>query len=164
MIKNNNFLFATIGVLLFQILFVDFLTINFIRPDFLLIYVFYIAIIYGRVVAIVAAFFLGLLSDLFGVGSYFGLGPLTLSTTAYLSGFLYNKYERLLPYVFHSIWTGILLLHFYINTYFRFQTIFISDILDFVTIWLTSFSYTMIFFLIMQYFYPIKEASRAKIN
>ena len=162
--KNNNLLFATIGVLLFQIFIVDFLTINLIRPDFLLIYVFYIAILYGRLLAIIVAFTLGLLSDLFGVGSYFGLGSLTLSTTAYLSGFLYNKYERLLPYVFHSIWTGILLLHFYINTYFRFQTIFISDILDFVTIWLTSFSYTMIFFLIMQYFYPIKEASRAKIN
>ena len=143
---------------------VDFLTINLIRPDFLLIYVFYIAILYGRVLAIIVAFTLGLLSDLFGVGSYFGLGSLTLSTTAYLSGFLYNKYERLLPYVFHSIWIGILLLHFYINTYFRFQTIFVSDIVNFVFIWLTSFSYTMIFLLIMQYFYPIKQASRVKIN
>ena len=162
--KNNNLLFATIGVLLFQIFIVDFLTINLIRPDFLLIYVFYIAILYGRVLAIIVAFTLGLLSDLFGVGSYFGLGSLTLSTTAYLSGFLYNKYERLLPYVFHSIWIGILLLHFYINTYFRFQTIFVSDIVNFVFIWLTSFSYTMIFLLIMQYFYPIKQASRVKIN
>jgi rod shape-determining protein MreD len=162
--KNNNLLFATIGVLLFQIFIVDFLTINLIRPDFLLIYVFYIAILYGRLLAIIVAFTLGLLSDLFGVGSYFGLGSLTLSTTAYLSGFLYNKYERLLPYVFHSIWIGILLLHFYINTYFRFQTIFVSDIVNFVFIWLTSFSYTMIFLLIMQYFYPIKQASRVKIN
>jgi rod shape-determining protein MreD len=162
--KNNNLLFATIGVLLFQIFIVDFLTINLIRPDFLLIYVFYIAILYGRLLAIIVAFTLGLLSDLFGVGSYFGLGSLTLSTTAYLSGFLYNKYERLLPYVFHSIWIGILLLHFYINTYFRFQTIFVSDIANFVFIWLTSFSYTMIFLLIMQYFYPIKQASRVKIN
>ena len=109
-------------------------------------------------------FTIGLISDLSGVGSYFGLSSLSLSITAYLSGFLYLKYERLLPYVFHSIWIIILILHFYIITYFRFQSVFLSSKTEFFVIWIMTFGYTFIFFIIMQYFFPLREASHVKIS
>ena len=162
--QTNKLVFITLIVLLFQILFVESLTINTIRPDFLVLFIIYTTIINGRLVGVIVAFIVGLISDFSGVGSYFGLSPLSLSITAYLSGFLYLKYERLLPYVFHSIWVIIILLHFYIISYFRFQTVYLSDKTEFILIWLMSFGYTLIFFIIMQYFFPLREASHVKIS
>jgi rod shape-determining protein MreD len=70
-------LFAALCVFLAQFLLVDFLSINMIRPDFLVIYVFYISLVYGKTTGIIISFTIGLFSDLAGVGSYFGLAPLT---------------------------------------------------------------------------------------
>ena len=162
--KKNKLVFITLIVLFFQILFVESLTINTIRPDFLVLLIIYTTIMNGRLVGVLMAFIVGLISDFSGVGSYFGLSPLSLSITAYLSGFLYLKYERLLPYIFHSIWVIIILLHFYIISYFRFQTVYLSDKTEFILIWLMSFGYTLIFFIIMQYFFPLREASHVKIS
>ena len=162
--KTNKLVFITLIVLLFQILFVESLTISTIRPDFLVLFVLYITIIEGRLVGVIMAFTIGLISDLSGVGSYFGLSSLSLSITAYFSGFLYSKYERLLPYIFHSIWIIIILFHFYLISYFRFQTVYLSDKTEFIIIWMMSFGYSLIFFIIMQYFFPLKEASHAKIS
>ena len=162
--KKNKLALITLIVLFFQILFVESLTINAIRPDFLVLFIIYITISNGRLIGLIMGFIIGLISDLSGVGSYFGLSPLSLSITAYLSGFLYLKYERLLPYVFHSIWIIILILHFYIITYFRFQSVFLSSKTEFFVIWIMTFGYTFIFFIIMQYFFPLREASHVKIS
>ena len=162
--KKNKLALITLIVLFFQILFVESLIINAIRPDFLVLFIIYITISNGRLIGLIMGFTIGLISDLSGVGSYFGLSPLSLSITAYLSGFLYLKYERLLPYVFHSIWIIILILHFYIITYFRFQSVFLSSKTEFFVIWIMTFGYTFIFFIIMQYFFPLREASHVKIS
>ena len=162
--KKNKLALITLIILFFQILFVESLTINAIRPDFLVLFIIYITISNGRLIGLIVGFTIGLISDLSGVGSYFGLSPLSLSITAYLSGFLYLKYERLLPYVFHSIWIIILILHFYIITYFRFQSVFLSSKTEFFVIWIMTFGYTFIFFIIMQYFFPLREASHVKIS
>lgn len=155
---------AALMVLLIQFILVDLLSINMIRPDFVVIYVFYFSLMFGRTPGIIMGFSMGLLSDLTGVGSHFGLAPLTLSITAYLTGFLNGKYERLLPSVFHLFWIGIVGFHFFMMTYVRFQTVLVVDVIEFGTKWLLSFGYTMIFFLIIQFFYPVREASRAEIN
>ena len=162
--KKNKLALITLIVLFFQILFVESLVINAIRPDFLVLFIIYITISNGRLIGLTMGFTIGLISDLSGVGSYFGLSPLSLSITAYLSGFLYLKYERLFPYVFHSIWIIILILHFYIITYFRFQSVFLSSKTEFFVIWIMTFGYTFIFFIIMQYFFPLREASHVKIS
>ena len=162
--KKNKLALITLIVLFFQILFVESLTINAIRPDFLVLFIIYITISNGRLIGLIMGFTIGLISDLSGVGSYFGLSPFSLSITAYLSGFLYLKYERLFPYVFHSIWIIILILHFYIITYFRFQSVFLSSKTEFFVIWIMTFGYTFIFFIIMQYFFPLREASHVKIS
>ena len=162
--QKSKLVFITLIVLLFQILFVEAVSINTIRPDFLVLLIIYTTIINGRLVGVIMAFIVGLISDFSGVGSYFGLSSLSLSITAYLSGFLYLKYERLLPYLFHSIWLITILFHFYIISYFRFQTVYLSDKTEFILIWLMSFGYTLIFFIIMQYFFPLREASHVKIS
>lgn len=162
--KWIKILLPAIGVFLAQFFLVDFLSIEMIRPDFLVIYIFYISLVFGKTPGVVTGFILGLLSDLSGVGSFFGLAPLTLSVTAYLTGYLTGKYERLLPYVFHATWILIIGFHFLIISYIRFQTVLVSDPIEFWIKWLASFSYTMLFFLVMQFFFPVKEASRAEIT
>ncbi len=162
--KWTSILFPAIGVFMAQFLLVDFLSLNMIRPDFLVIYIFYISLVYGKTAGVFTGFLLGLLSDLSGVGSFFGLSPLSLSLTAYLTGYLNGKYERMLPYLFHGAWISIIGFHFIIISYVRFQSILLSDPIAFWIKCFMSFSYTMMFLLIIQFFYPVKEASHAEIN
>jgi len=162
--KWTSILFPAIGVFMAQFLLVDFLSLNMIRPDFLVIYIFYISLVYGKTTGVFTGFLLGLLSDLSGVGSFFGLSPLSLSLTAYLTGYLNGKYERMLPYLFHGAWISIIGFHFIIISYVRFQSILLSDPIAFWIKCFMSFSYTMMFLLIIQFFYPVKEASHAKIG
>tara|TARA_Y100001001_G_scaffold125443_1_gene123928 strand:+ start:776 stop:1267 length:492 start_codon:yes stop_codon:yes gene_type:complete len=162
--KLTSILFSAIGVFMAQFLLVDFLSLNMIRPDFLVVYIFYISLVYGKTTGVLTGFLLGLLSDLSGVGSFFGLSPLSLSLTAYLTGYLNGKYERMLPYLFHGAWISIIGFHFIIISYVRFQSILLSDPIAFWIKCFMSFSYTMMFLLIIQFFYPVKEASHAKIG
>jgi len=162
--KWTSILFPAIGVFMAQFLLVDFLSLNMIRPDFLVVYIFYISLVYGKTTGVFTGFLLGLLSDLSGVGSFFGLSPLSLSLTAYLTGYLNGKYERMLPYLFHGAWISIIGFHFIIISYVRFQSILLSDPIAFWIKCFMSFSYTMMFLLIIQFFYPVKEASHAKID
>jgi len=162
--KWISILFPAIGVFMAHFLLVVFLSLNMFRPDFLVIYIFYISLVYGKTTGVFTGFLLGLLSDLSGVGSFFGLSPLSLSLTAYLTGYLNGKYERMLPYLFHGAWISIIGFHFIIISYVRFQSILLSDPIAFWIKCFMSFSYTMMFLLIIQFFYPVKEASHAEIN
>ena len=162
--KLTSILFSAIGVFMAQFLLVDFLSLNMIRPDFLVVYIFYISLVYGKTTGVYIGSLLGLLSDLSGVGSFFGLSPLSLSLTAYLTGYLNGKYERMLPYLFHGAWISIIGFHFFIISYVRFQSILLSDPIAFWIKCFMSFSYTMMFLLIIQFFYPVKEASHVKIG
>ena len=156
--------FTSLLVLLFQFLFVDFLSLNLIRPDFLVIYILYISLSNGKFVGTITGFCLGLLSNFFGVGSLFGLESLSLSVVGYLTGYLINSYEKLLPYIFHSIWLAIIFLHFFIICYFRFQNIYLLDISDFLFYWLASSSYTLLFIIAFQFIYPLKDVSHAEVS
>lgn len=157
-------IYLGLGVFTIQFILVDFLSINMIRPDFLVIYIFYFSLSNARYKGIILGFIIGLLSDLTGVGSYFGLTSLTLSITAYLTGFLNGKYERLLPYFFHSIWISILALHFLIITYVKFQILYETNFFDFLLKFIFTFGYTMMFFFVVQFFFPVKDATRAEIS
>jgi len=156
--------FIAILFLILQLLLVDLLSLNLIRPDFLVIFVLYLSMYKGRLYGMIIGFSLGILSNLFGVGSYFGLEPLTLTIVGYLTGYLKNIYEKVLPYIFHISWVLIMLFHFFIICYFRFQNIYISDLIEFLFLWLATTSYTMLFILSMQFIYPFKEVSSAEIS
>ncbi|MEC7799379.1 MAG: hypothetical protein VX517_04910, partial [Candidatus Neomarinimicrobiota bacterium] len=97
-------------------------------------------------------------------GSYFGLTPLTLSLSAYLFGYLQGKYGRLLPNILHLFLISTIFFNFFIINYFLFQSLYISEKLNFFIIWFASSFYTLIFIFIIQFFYPLKEASDAKVS
>ena len=155
------FLFSLL-VVLFQLISSELLAINQISPDFLLIFVLYSTLIFGRFKGILIAFSLGLISDLSGIGSYFGLHPLLLSTASYAISFLIGRYEKMLPYIFYSYWIVIILLYFFIMAYFRFQVLFLSNFAGYVIQSIYLFLYTFTFIFILQFFYSIEQASHAQ--
>ena len=159
--KDIKIWFLLIFIFLFQYLLSDLLTIRYYRPDFIVIYILYFGLYFGSYYGVLAGFFIGLLVDLTPMASYFGISPLAYSITGYLSGHLQNKYNRLSPFIFHSIWIIIIAFHFIIFTYIKYQLLFEIDKLQFIFRWFSSFIYTLFFLLIMQYFFPIRRKSVA---
>ena len=162
--NNYQISFFTVFFLIIQLLLVDLLSLNLIRPDFLVIFILYLSMIKGKMYGMTVGFTIGFLSNLFGVGSYFGLEALSLTIVGYLGGYLKNIYEKVLPYIFHILWILIILLHFLVICYFRYQNIYISNLFDFLFIWITSTSYTMLFIISIQFIFPFRDASNAEIS
>ena len=94
----------------------DYLIIRDLKPDFLIIFVMYVGLKYGSSSGVIAGFTIGLLEDLAGVGSLFGLAPLVKSTVGFFMGMLKGKYSSLNPITFHFIWVII----FFLNGFFVF--------------------------------------------
>ena len=148
-------------VFIFQYLLSDILTIKYYRPDFIVIYILYFGLFFGPVYGVISGFCIGLLVDFTPMVSYFGISPLTYSITGFFTGHLQNKYNRLSPFVFHSIWIVLIAFHFLVFTYFKYQLLFEIDKLQFIFRWFASYIYTLFFLLIFQYFFPIKAIQNA---
>ena len=148
-------------VFIFQYLLSDILTIKYYRPDFIVIYILYFGLFFGPFYGVISGFCIGLLVDFTPMVSYFGISPLTYSITGFFAGHLQNKYNRLSPFVFHSIWVVLIAFHFLIFTYFKYQLLFEIDKLQFTLRWFASYIYTLFFLLIFQYFFPIKAIQNA---
>ena len=82
--------FISLLVLLFQFLLVDFLSLNLIRPDFLVIYVLYISLSNGKLVGTITGFCLGLLSNFFWHWFFIWIRTL-IFISGWLFGGLFNK-------------------------------------------------------------------------
>ena len=162
--NNYQISFFAVFFLIMQLLLVDLLSLNLIRPDFLVIFILYLSMIKGKMYGMTAGFTIGFLSNLFGVGSYFGLEALSLTIVGYLGGYLKNIYEKVLPYIFHILWILIILLHFLVICYFRYQNIYISNLFEFLFIWIATTSYTMLFIISIQFIFPFRDASNAEIS
>ena len=124
----------------------------------------YLSMIKGKMYGMTVGFTIGFLSNLFGVGSYFGLEALSLTIVGYLGVYLKNIYEKVLPYIFHILWILIILLHFLVICYFRYQNIYISNLFEFLFIWIATTSYTMLFIISIQFIFPFRDASNAEIS
>ena len=148
-------------VFIIQFLLSDILTIQYYRPDFMVIYILYFGLYFGPFYGVLGGFFIGLLVDITPMVSYFGISPLTYSLTGYFSGYLQNRYNRVSPFVYHSLWIILIAFHFLIFSYIKYQLLFEIDKALFILRWLSSFLYTLFFLLILQYFFPIKELKNA---
>ena len=148
-------------VFIFQYLLSDILTIKYYRPDFIVIYILYFGLFFGPFYGVISGFCIGLLVDFTPMVSYFGISSLTYSITGFFAGHLQNKYNRLSPFVFHSIWIVLIAFHFLVFTYFKYQLLFEIDKLQFIFRWFASYTYTLFFLLIFQYFFPIKTIQNA---
>lgn len=145
------------GIFLLQYFLSEHITIQQIRPDFLVIFIIYVALSQGSFAGVIYGFCFGLVEDLVGVGSLFGLASLTKSITGFLVGFLHGKYPKLNPFVFHLLWILIISTHFFIYVYIRFQTVHESSIFIFFKTWFLALCYTLAFVGLFQLIHPIHK-------
>ena len=149
-------LYPLVGVFFLQFILADFLSINGIRPDFVLIYILYIGLHHGSFPSVIVGFFMGLMVDFTGVGSLFGLTSLIYVLTGYLSGFLHGKYYTMIPAYFHLTWVGIILFHFFIYSFIRYQDLFETKMTVFWLTWIWTSGYTLGFLGIFQMIIPLQ--------
>ncbi|MEE9166083.1 MAG: rod shape-determining protein MreD [Candidatus Neomarinimicrobiota bacterium] len=148
-------LFLGLGVFLTQLFLSELMTIRGIRPDFLLIFVMYMAMQKGSPTGVVTGFVIGFLEDLLSAGSLFGLASLTKSLSGFLLGRLHGRYPRMSPVVFHVAWVSIVLIHFFLYIYVRFQSVYNSSKFEFWVTWLFTVIYTLVFVGIVQVIVPL---------
>lgn len=156
----RNPVLIAVGVFLIQFLLSEYLTINRIRPDFLLIYVMYLAFRNGSTQGVIYGFTLGILEDFLSAGSLIGLAPLTKSVTGFLIGRLHGKFSRMNPFVFHLAWVAIGLLHFVVYVYVSHQSVYEFSQLLFWRTWILAAAYTFVFIGIMQIVLPFHRIYR----
>ena len=150
-----------VGVFLLQFFLSELLAIQYYRPDFVVIFILYFGLFFGSYYGVVAGFIIGIFIDLTPLASYFGLSSLIYSITGYLAGHLQDKYIRWSPLAFHVAWLSIIVFHFFLFTYVRYQLLFEVDILQYLLRWFLTMTYTLIFLLILQFFFPIKRIQGA---
>ena len=155
--RLNRLLLSGFAVWILQLLLADFLAIDTVRPDFIVIVVLYWSLLYGRLVGIVFGFLIGLLVDLSGTASFFGLSPLTYSITGYLGGSLMEKYSTMGLLYFSLAWIGVLAFHFLIFSIVQYQHIFGVNTFLFWSKWFATCLYTLCFSGILQFIYPIHK-------
>ena len=150
-----------VGVFLLQFFLSELLAVQDYRPDFVVIFVLYFGLLVGSFYGVIAGFIIGILIDLTPLVSYFGLSSLIYSITGYLAGQLQDKYIRWSLFAFHAAWLCIIAFHFLVFTYVRYQLLFEVDMLQYLLRWFLTMTYTLIFLLILQFFFPIKRIQGA---
>ena len=145
---------GAVAVFLVQFFLSEYLTIQRIRPDFLLIYVMYVALRNGSTQGVIYGFALGIFEDFISAGTHHGLAPLTKSITGFLIGRLRGKFSRMNPFVFHLAWVAVALLHFVVYIYVSYQSVYEISQLLFWQTWILMAAYTFVFIGIMQIILP----------
>lgn len=93
--KLIKFLFSSLLILVLQTTFANFIALDDVTPDFMLILVVIIALVSGQVPAMLFAFFLGLIFDLV-TGGILGLSSLSKVLAAFIAGYFYNENKTFL--------------------------------------------------------------------
>ena len=141
-------IFITVLILIFQI-FIPEININGleINPDLIIILIAYFGYYYGRLVAIIIGFLLGLIQDFITQYELIGIMAFSKSIIGYILGTME---------LYHSIWHRnfrlffifiTYLLHFFIYYFFRFNGTTISAVLFFKIILLQTILCFLILFL-----------------
>ena len=157
--KWTNYIISGVLVWILQILTSGFLSIQTIRPDFLVILVLYCSIKNGRFIGVLYGFLIGLLIDLSGTALFFGLSPLVYSITGYLAGSLSGYYSKISPVYFSLCWVAIIAFQFLIFCGVYYQDLWFLDRQIFLGKWFGTTFYTLSFTGILQFIYPLHRLS-----
>ena len=159
--KMNRIKIYVFGLIILavQILLSDFLSINGIRPDFILIFIMYNSVRFGSFQGVSLGFILGIIADLLGIGTSFGLSPLTYTLTGYILGILFYHNKIHSQSHFHLIWICIILFHFLCTTFIRYQSTVFENPVHFILLWILTSTYTLGFTGILQVINPLYKKS-----
>lgn len=142
----------SLAAILIQVLFVPWMTIREIRPDFILLVVLFIGRTRGRMVGQIYGFGIGLLIDAIGMGSFLGLSALIKTGVGFLSGCMKNQRNRIYPFYYHVIHILIIFLGFLIFYIINYKGTEFSTQFLIIRFILPSTLYTTVFYFLFDYF------------
>ncbi len=105
--------FSLLAVLL-QLIVAPWLAIRGVKPDFVLILILFVAVLFGRVSGQLCGFGFGMIMDLIGIGSFLGLSALTKTVAGFLAGYLKGQHNRLNGFTFYTFICFIIFIHYLI--------------------------------------------------
>lgn len=145
-------------VLLMQIFLSNLLSVGGVRPDFLIIFVLYFAVIYGSFKGVLAGFGIGITASILDSGLIIGLLPLIYSIVGYAGGFLKTQHYKMFPAFFNVSCFFIIFGSFLIYTYFNYDYLFYNDINIFLLTWFKTSLYTISILAILQFIVPLRRS------
>ncbi|MCF7885672.1 MAG: rod shape-determining protein MreD [Candidatus Marinimicrobia bacterium] len=154
-------IFNTLGLvfvgLFLQLTLGEMISIQGIRPDFLLVVVILIGESKGKFQGELLGFLIGLVADGIGISMLFGLSALSKTIAGFISGFLRNKKSSMGVFYYYFIILTIILIHFIIlfTIYYNSAQLELQYIvLRYV---LPSSLYTFVVYVLVDNIYPRKN-------
>ena len=119
-----------LGVILGQVTIADWIQIQQIKPDLMMLFILYLAYREGRSVGVIFGFLFGVILDLGTASDFIGLSALVYSVVGFGSGFLQGRFHTLNPIVLYIIALAVLLTgHFiYFGIYYSGSPIGLSGL------------------------------------
>lgn len=146
--------FSLLAILV-QLLFVPWMTIRNIRPDFILLLVLIVGRLKGRIVGQLYGFSIGLLIDAIGMGSFLGLSALTKTISGFFSGYLKNQKGRLNLFSYYAIAIIIIFAHFVIFYLVNFKGAEFTTYHIILRYVIPASIYTSVFYILIDHFLPL---------
>lgn len=143
--------------IIFQIIIALWLSIQNIKPDFVLILVMFVALLQGRVFGQLYGFGIGLIIDIIGIGSFFGLSALSKTVAGFLAGYFKNRRNRFNHITFYSIYVLVIFIHFAIFFLINFKSSDYGTQLILLRYVLPETIYTSIIFILLDYIFSIES-------
>ena len=110
-----------------------------------------------QTLGIISGFVIGVLVDLSGAASFFGLSPLIYSITGYLSGNLKGLFNKINPILFVFLWVAIIFIQAFIFCLVHNQYLLAINLSLFYKNWFATGLYTLSFIIVLQIIYPIHK-------
>lgn len=150
------------GLILFIVFFIQIFLSNLfsirdVRPDFLIIYVLYMAVNFGSFKGVLIGFSVGIVASLFDSGITIGILPLIYSIVGYFGGFLKSQHYKMVPFYFNFSCFLIIIGSFFIYSYFNYNYLFYNDFKIFLLTWFKTTLYTISLLAIVQFIVPLRK-------
>lgn len=142
--------FSLLAILI-QLVIAPWFLIQGIKPDFILILIMFMAILYGRVYGELYGFGLGLIVDIIGIGSFFGLSALAKTVAGFLAGYLKGRRNRLNSFTFYTFTSFIIFIHYLIFFLINFHATEYAIRFLLVRYILPETVYTAVMFIVFDY-------------
>jgi rod shape-determining protein MreD len=152
-------IYSGIGLLLISLqgLLGPWLTIQKIRPDFLLIFVMYVGQKEGKIFGQLTGFSTGLLLDFLGMGTFLGLSVFTKTLSGFLAGYLKNQKNKINIFSYYVIILLIFFVHFYLFYSLYYHSMELSLQYRLARYILPSLIYTGVFYFLVEFIFSRQE-------
>jgi len=129
------------------------LTIQKIRPDFLLILVLFIGQKEGRIFGQLAGFIIGITMDFVGMSTFLGLSAFVMTLSGFFAGYLKNQRNKINIFSYYITILVIFLIHFFLLYSFYYHSLNLSLQYRMIRYVFPSLIYTGVFYFLIEFIF-----------